>query len=165
MANEVEAIVDRRVVSEANADQMEAIVDRRKAQKVTQYLVKWKGLGPELNSWVPQHDLPPSADTMVLEFREAWQAEINAQRMRLLGHTSQPTAIKTEIEAIVDRRRRQTVTQYLVKWKSHDTSWVPADQLPKGSTSFVQAYEHTWQAEIANQRQCLPSPLKWRSSL
>lgn len=162
---QVEEIVDKRVVTTATTNEMEKIVDRRKSQKVTQYLVKWKGLDSILNTWVPEEHLPSDADAMVINFQEKWQAEIGAQRLRTSTQTNQlPTIRIAEIQAILDRRRRQKVTQYLVKWKSHDASWVPADQLPNGSALMVQACEATWRAAIRAQRECLGTHV-WQSAL
>ncbi|PRP77367.1 hypothetical protein PROFUN_05612, partial [Planoprotostelium fungivorum] len=61
--------------------EVEAILDVQKRYGKTQYLVSWKGYGPEENLWLPEDNLSNSPD-LVADFKARTARVTTSKRKR-----------------------------------------------------------------------------------
>lgn len=79
---------------------MEAILDCRRRHNQTQYLIKWKGYGPEDNSWEPESNL--HARELLQAFKDSHATKLaqlalrrgHCQRCYLVGRRCAPVRLE-----------------------------------------------------------------------
>merc|ERR1712025_907094 len=139
--------------------EVEKIVDKRIVGKVVEYLVKWKGWdNDEDRTWEPLNNLEGS-EKLIKKYEAA---ELKSKQNEI-KHDSVKDGFKEkkkkgelksdeviddeaefEIEKIIDKRIRNGITEFLVKWKGWDNeegqTWEPEDNL-KGSEKLIKKFE------------------------
>ncbi|PRP74940.1 retrotransposable element protein [Planoprotostelium fungivorum] len=68
-------------ITQSQFEEVEAILDVRKRYGKTQYLVSWKGYGPEENLWLPEDNLSNSPD-LVADFKARTARVTTSKRKR-----------------------------------------------------------------------------------
>lgn len=110
--------------------------------KITYYLVHWKGFSSSENSWQSKDKL--NCPILIKEYHE--KSEDALIKSELLKKAALENAKKGnhefEVEEIVGHQIKKGILSYLVRWLgwgAKDDTWVPENQL--SCSALIKAYE------------------------
>ncbi|XP_018325887.2 heterochromatin protein 1-like isoform X2 [Agrilus planipennis] len=120
--------------------EVEAVLDDKKIKGVLHYLIRWKGYGPESDTWEPESTL--HCDDLIAEYRST--SKSSDKKMKPLRKEIKTKRTKDsennwdkneqfEVERILEVHfKRNGDREFLVSWKGYpasDNSWEPEENL------------------------------------